>query len=94
MKNFSKISTGNLLNEKKFKDEMEVQVTNNIKPKLQGAFSLPKKPTNGNLVNSFGKGQEQDMKNKSVDNHSHENLTKDVDLRKITTSPIVIVRVY
>lgn len=30
-------------------------------------------------------------KGKTVDNLSKDNLTKEVDLRKITTSPIVIV---
>jgi len=95
--NFSKISTGNLLNDRKFKDEqIEVQVTNNLKPKNVGNFSLPKKPTNsiiGNLNTITRKvdAQESDVnKGKTVDNQSKDNLTKEVDLRKITTSPIVI----
>jgi hypothetical protein len=33
-------------------------------------------------------------KGKTVDNQSKDNLTKEVDLRKITTSPIVIVYEY
>jgi hypothetical protein len=91
IQNFSKISTGNLLNDKKFKDEqIEVQVTNNMRPKLQGTFSLPKKPTSGNFSGGLVKN-ETDNKIKTLDNHSNDNLTKEVDLRKITTSPIVIV---
>jgi hypothetical protein len=64
---------------------------------LAGNFSLPKKPTNsfiGNLntISRKNDSQESDVnKGKTVDNLSKDNLTKEVDLRKITTSPIVIV---
>lgn len=48
----------------------------------------------GNLNSISRKNDAQGIdinKGKTVENPSNENLTKDVDLRKITTSPIVIV---
>ena len=60
-------------------------------------MSMPKKPpvSNINRNNIFANNQNNNttagITNKTVDNQSNDNLTKDVDFRKITTSPIVIV---
>ena len=80
---------------------MEVQVTNNTKTKVQTNYSLSK---NKNAINFSGntpliqnKNDTFEVENrlnprlKEMDNHSNQNLNKEIDFRKITTSPIVIV---
>ena len=89
-----------MINGKKFHDEqVEVQVTNNTKIKVQANFSLPKNKSKNvekiNFIQNKNNIFEPEKRiNPKIIVQDDISKNKEIDFRKITTSPIVIVDLY